>query len=139
MSDADLVHRGGCFCGSVRYQVVGKPILRAYCHCSLCQRLNAAAFILTVHFPSSSFRWAHPEPHADALDSYSVSTKPWKVRWRCRKCGSTVATNNTKANKWSVYGAQFDRDDAGKTTRMVDVQDELGKWTGYENESTRLG
>ena len=170
MSDDDLVHRGGCFCGSVRYEVTGKPILSAYCHCSLCQRLNgmwrdmfwfqsqshtcslAAAFILTVHFPASCVRWIHPEPQADALASYSVSTKPWKLRWRCRICGCTVATHNTRQDKWSVYGAHFDRNASGiigwdtirptahifYETRLVDVQDDLGKWTGYENESAKL-
>lgn len=109
---------------------------------------------MTTHFPASRFRWTHPEPQKDALDFYAVSAKPWKVRWRCRKCGATVATHNTKLDKWSVYGAQLQRDDSGKITgwdtikptahifyetRLVDVQDELGKWTGYENESTRLG
>jgi hypothetical protein len=40
MSDADIVHNGGCFCNGVRYKVVGLPLLSAYCHCTLCQRLN---------------------------------------------------------------------------------------------------
>ncbi|KAF9566959.1 hypothetical protein CPC08DRAFT_681732 [Agrocybe pediades] len=151
--ESEIVHSGGCFCGSARYQVVGKPLLSAYCHCTLCQRLNAAAFILTVHFSASQFSWTHAEPHNDVLDSYSVATKPWKVRWRCKACGCTIASHNTKLDKWSIWGAQLDRDEGGRIigletvrptahifydTRMVDIHDELGKWAGYESQSERL-
>ncbi|KAF8167555.1 Mss4-like protein [Crassisporium funariophilum] len=149
----NTVHRGGCYCKSVEYEVKGSPILSAYCHCTLCQRLNAAAFILTIHFASRNFIWTHPEPHGDALDSYSVPIKPWKTRWRCKNCGCTVASFNSKANKWSVWGAQLERGEDGKIigwdtvkptahifydTRMVDVKDDLGKWAGYEDKSERL-
>jgi len=117
---------------------------------------NAAAspFILTVHFPSASFTWTHDDPNKDLLESYAVPIKPWKTRWRCKKCGCTVASYNSKLDKWSVWGAQFERDVSGNIvgwdsikptahifykTRMVDVSDELEKWAGYENQSERLG
>lgn len=53
-----------------------------------------------------------------------------------------------------MWGAQFERDASGNIlssdtikptahifyeSRMVDVNDELGKWTGYEDQSERLG
>jgi len=65
----------------------------------------------------------------------------------------TVASNNTKANKWSVWGGQLDRDLKDKIigwdivkptahifyeTRMLDIDDGLPKWTGYENKSERI-
>jgi len=34
------IYRGGCYCGAIAWQATGKPILSAYCHCTLCQRLN---------------------------------------------------------------------------------------------------
>ncbi|KAF9486390.1 hypothetical protein BDN70DRAFT_794092 [Pholiota conissans] len=152
-SDASLVHRGGCFCGSASYQVKGLPLLSAFCHCTLCQRLNAAAFIHTSHFPASGFEWTHSNSELDVLESYAVASKPWKMRWRCKKCGCTVASHNTKLDKWSVWGAQFERDEGGKIigwdsikptahifydTRLVDIHDDLSKWTGYEGTSARL-
>ncbi|KAH9486441.1 hypothetical protein JR316_0000506 [Psilocybe cubensis] len=154
MSDANSsIINGGCFCGAARYQVTGRPILSAYCHCTLCQRLNASAFILSVHFSSTNFSWTHDEPHLNSIESYSVSTKPWKIRWRCKNCGCCIASNNLQNNKWSVYGGQFDRDENGKIigwetikptahifyeTKMIDIQDDLGKWAGYEGVSERL-
>lgn len=33
------VLRGGCYCGSVSFSVNSAPVLSAYCHCTICQRL----------------------------------------------------------------------------------------------------
>ncbi|RDX54518.1 hypothetical protein OH76DRAFT_972850 [Lentinus brumalis] len=145
--------RGGCFCGSVTYAVTGTPTLSAFCHCTNCQRLSGCPFVHTIHFPASAFMWTHPAPHEDRLDSYVVAAKPWKTRWRCKSCGACVMSANSKTENCSVWGAHLARDETGKIldwesvkptahifyeTRMLDVKDDLGKWTGYENSSTRL-
>jgi len=31
---------GSCFCGAVKYTLSAPPVLRAYCHCTQCQRLT---------------------------------------------------------------------------------------------------
>ncbi|KAF9469615.1 Mss4-like protein, partial [Collybia nuda] len=146
-------YAGGCFCGAVTYRVIGPPLLSAYCHCTLCQRLNASPFIHTIHFPDTAFIWTHTEPHENALDCFVVPEKPWKTRWRCKQCGCCISSHNSKANKWSVWAAQLERDKEGKIkgwddlkptahmfygTRLVNVDDGLGKWEGYENKSTKL-
>lgn len=46
--EVDIVHKGGCFCGSVSYEVKGLPSLSAYCHCTLCQRLNGEFISLFI-------------------------------------------------------------------------------------------
>ncbi|PFH49047.1 hypothetical protein AMATHDRAFT_148547 [Amanita thiersii Skay4041] len=146
-------HRGGCFCGAVTYQVVGKPLRSAYCHCTLCQRLNSCAFIHTLHYPASVFSWTHSEPHGDAIDTYTVDGKPWKARSRCKRCGCCVSSYNSKTDRRSIWGGQLERDDNGKIkdweelkptghifygTRMLDVGDELEKWEGYDGVSRRV-
>ncbi|KAI0360662.1 hypothetical protein OH77DRAFT_1418649 [Trametes cingulata] len=145
---------GSCFCGNVSYSVAGSPALSAFCHCTQCQRLTGCPFVHTIHFPATSFTWTHPQPHEDRLDSYVVPNKPWKTRFRCKDCGACVMSVNSKTDSRSVWGAHLARDDAGKIkhwdavkptahifydTRMVDVNDGLGKWEGYEGRSTRLG
>ncbi|KAJ7269341.1 Mss4-like protein [Mycena haematopus] len=147
------IHAGACFCRAVSYTVTGKPTLSAYCHCSRCQIMTGSALIWTIHFPESAFAWTHAEPHSAATDTYITDGKPWKTRFRCQKCGTCVASYNTKTKSWSVWGAQLDRDESGATndldsvkptahifyeTRLVDVKDELSKWDGYENKSTRM-
>ncbi|KAF9535728.1 Mss4-like protein [Crepidotus variabilis] len=151
MSSSDISHTGHCFCMAVGYQVTGKPFLSAYCHCTLCQRSHGAAFISSLHFSASRFSWTHAKPHDTALDVF-VTSETGK-RYRCKACGSTIAFFNLEANEWSVWGAQLDRDEKGDfigwdllkptahifyDTRLVDVKDDLGKWTGYEGESQRI-
>ncbi|KAF5341103.1 hypothetical protein D9611_005944 [Ephemerocybe angulata] len=153
-SSEEIVTTGGCFCGAARYQVKGRPVRAAYCHCTLCQRFNAAAFIHTIHWEPTAFSWTHSATPEDVLDFYHVAHKPWKKRYRCKTCGVAIANENTKTGKWSVWGAQLDRDEHARIrnwdvvkptahwfyeTRMLDVDDALGKWAGYENESERLG
>ncbi|EFI28718.1 hypothetical protein CC1G_13744 [Coprinopsis cinerea okayama7 len=150
--EQEPVITGGCFCGGARYEVRGKPVLSAYCHCTLCQRFNAAAFIHTIHFPASSFKWTTAE---DNLQTYVVPTKPWKTRFRCKNCGVAVAGHNGRRDKRSIWGGQLDRETEGGRiknwdivkpsahifyeTRMLDVNDGLSKWAGYEGDSERLG
>ncbi|KAJ7109819.1 Mss4-like protein [Mycena epipterygia] len=146
------VRAGACFCGSVSYTVTGDPTLSAYCHCSRCQVMNGSAFIWTIHFPAAAFAWTHSDPHNTVLDTYVTEGKPWKTRYRCKNCGCCVASYNDRTMAWSVWGTQLEReggvtknlDGVGPTahifygTRLVDVNDELGKWEGYENKSTRI-
>lgn len=123
----ELITKGGCFCGAARYRVKGRPIRAAYCHCTLCQRFNAAAFIHTIHWEPTAFSWS-PNTHPDTdLDSYNVATKPWKKRYRCKKCGVAIANENTNTGKWSVWGGQLDRDEDAKIKNWEIVKPKSGQ------------
>src|SRR5262245_66566219 len=39
---------GGCACGSIRYQLLDKPMFVHCCHCDDCQRLTGSAFVLNA-------------------------------------------------------------------------------------------
>ncbi|KAI0271477.1 Mss4-like protein [Gloeopeniophorella convolvens] len=140
---------GSCFCGAVTYALTAPPVLRAYCHCSQCQRLTGCPFVHTVHFPASAFTWTHDAP----VDTFVNPNRPWKTRTRCRTCGATVASRNSKTDRVSAWGAHFPRDESGRIlrwdqvcptahifyeTRMLDIPDSLSKWTGYEGSSERI-
>lgn len=150
----NVVLTGSCFCRKVTYEVRALPLLSAYCHCTQCQRFNACSFLHTMHFEASKFRWTQSEPVEASLDYFDNPTKPYKRRWRCKNCGSMIASYNSKKNTWSVWGATLDREEDGRIknwelvkptchqfygTRLLDVGDDLGKWEGYEEQSTRLG
>ncbi|KAF9067303.1 Mss4-like protein [Rhodocollybia butyracea] len=142
----ETVFKGSCFCGALTYTVKGKPILSAYCHCTLCQRLAASPCVATIHFPATAFNWTHAQPHEAAFDKYSN-------RFRCKSCGACTTSYNAIASKYSIWGAQLERDENGKIrnwdlikptahmfyeTRMMDYNDDLPKWDGYEGKSRRL-
>lgn len=95
-------------------------------------------------------------PISDVTDVYTIIEV--KHRYRCKTCGAGVASYNAKKNKWSVWAATLDRDTSGDDgegkiigweyvkptahifygTRMLDVNDGLGKWEGYANQSKRI-
>ncbi|KAJ3722236.1 Mss4-like protein [Lentinula raphanica] len=149
----NIVYKGKCYCGAVSYAVKGKPILSAFCHCTLCQRLAASPCVATIHFPADAFSWTHDEPHESAFEMYPVADKPWKNRFRCKTCGACVTSYSTTKSKYSVWAGQLERDEEGKIknwelikptahmfygTRMLDFNDDLPKWEGYEGQSKRL-
>lgn len=39
---------GGCFCGTLKYELSAPPLLRAYCHCTQCQRLSGTSFFVST-------------------------------------------------------------------------------------------
>lgn len=118
-------------------------------HCTRCQKLFGAPFIHTIHLHPATFEWATaPAPISELADEYVIIDV--KHRFRCKTCGSHVASWNEAKQKWSVWGATLDRDSDGKIinwslvkptdhifygTRMLDVPDDLGKWEGYPNQS----
>jgi len=147
--------QGGCFCMRVRYSIcmTTNPSLSAYCHCTRCQRLFGAPFIHTIHLdPASKFEWTTASTTiSDVADEYVVFDV--KHRFRCKTCGTHVASWNTAKQKWSVWGATLDRNADGRIinwslvkptdhifygTRMLDVLDDLGKWEGYPNRSNPI-
>ena len=81
MSAAGLVtHRGGCHCGSVRFEVDAPADVAVLdCNCSICRMTGFLHLIV----PAARFRLLSG---ADALGEYTFNTGAAKHRF-CRHCG----------------------------------------------------
>jgi hypothetical protein len=44
------LHRGGCACGAIRYEIDADPVTIYACHCTMCQRQSGSAFGLIATF-----------------------------------------------------------------------------------------
>jgi hypothetical protein len=76
----NVVHRGGCHCGRVRFDVNAPAQLRALdCNCSICRMSGFLHLIV----PARAFRLL---AGADALAEYTFNTGAAKHRF-CRHCG----------------------------------------------------
>jgi hypothetical protein len=74
---------GGCQCGAIRYQVTGKPVMAAICHCSMCRRANGAPVVAWAMFERSqvTFTDGHPKLYASSAEAN---------RGFCGNCGTQI-------------------------------------------------
>ena len=76
-------HTCSCSCGTVSYTVSGTPRFRIYCHCTICQRFNDAAFADVVVYDASSV--GDPPEGSVVFDTYKPP--PNVKRGKCSSCG----------------------------------------------------
>jgi hypothetical protein len=80
MTNPSVIHRGGCHCGRVRFEVEAPARIDALdCNCSICRMTGFVHLIV----PASRFRLVSGE---DALVDYTFHTGVAKHRF-CRHCG----------------------------------------------------
>jgi hypothetical protein len=72
-------------CGTVRYELLGRPGPLAYCHCSRCRRASGSAFGANVPVRARYLTWLGGR---DAIAEYESS--PGKFRAFCSRCGSPL-------------------------------------------------
>ncbi len=79
--------KGGCLCGSVRYQAQPDTSSAYYCHCRDCQIGSGSAFHVAVLAPQSSFRHLSGKTaeYSKIADSGNTITRMF-----CPVCGTPV-------------------------------------------------
>jgi Glutathione-dependent formaldehyde-activating enzyme len=55
---------GGCACGSIRYELLDKPMFVHCCHCDDCQRLTGSAFVLNAIIETEAIKLRRGKPVA---------------------------------------------------------------------------
>lgn len=77
------VREGGCFCGAVRYRAAGTPYDVTHCHCTICRRLSAAAFVTWATFRSADFTVTSGVPAR-------IASSDRAERTFCGRCGTPL-------------------------------------------------
>ena len=93
-------YRGRCFCGAVEVQVVGKPAVQGYCHCTSCREWSAS--------PVNAFTLWAPSAVAvtrgvDQVGSYQKTER--SIRKYCTRCGGHLFTEHPLWKLVDVYAA----------------------------------
>lgn len=89
MTDEDPIATGGCLCGAVRFEAVGRPIIVLNCHCESCRRHSGAPMVTLVSYKAEQLRFT-----AGARQRYSSS--PGVERAFCGDCGTTLTWESAK-------------------------------------------
>lgn len=74
--------KGGCYCGAVHYEIHGRLLMFANCHCPDCRKFSGSAFSSVLATEADGFKITSGE---DNLVRFASS--PGKTRCFCRTCG----------------------------------------------------
>ena len=93
-------YRGGCLCGSVRYEIAGELQQVVHCHCTMCRRHSGAAFLTYAACRAEDLRLI-AQPPAPYPSSQGAT------RGHCGRCGSpvTFTSDSDTATVWLTLGS----------------------------------
>lgn len=83
------VIEGGCFCGEVRYTVIGPEKFACFCHCESCQRAAGAPVVAWATYARDKFSITRGKMHWH-------NSSPGVTRGICSNCGSSISYENQK-------------------------------------------
>ncbi|MGR3621587.1 GFA family protein [Pseudophaeobacter sp.] len=80
--------KGGCYCGALRYEITGRPVFKAQCHCRACQSFAGGAANVFMAVPAQGFAYDTGEPRSYRKPGEdTVATREF-----CSCCGTQVAS-----------------------------------------------
>ncbi len=80
--------QGGCYCGAVRYEVEGQPVMKAQCHCRECQYISGGGPNFFMVIPDAGFAYTQGAPKAFARSDLEAPV----TREFCETCGTHITT-----------------------------------------------
>jgi hypothetical protein len=108
------VHRGGCLCGGVRYDITGPMRGVVFCHCAMCRIQGGTA---TVGVAREEFRFVESR----SLKSYASSAAV--TRWFCSSCGSCIYWDPAGEPFLAVFAGSLDQPTGLRGLAHVHVED----------------
>lgn len=143
-------HRARCLCGAIHYEVGADPVDAKLCHCLACQKSHGAPMQWAAIFHKHDVRITKGIQH---LRFYNHERRrharvlPCKVS--CGRCGTLIADEGRRM--WLAFPSLFDFGHASRVPaafkptchifyrlRVIDINDDLPKWSGHKHHSDRL-
>jgi hypothetical protein len=88
---------GGCYCGAIRFQILGAPVWSGHCHCRSCQLALGGAFVTWAKVAATDFAITKGRLK-------TVEKTPGIRRGFCGDCGTTLtysAQDEVDGQNWS--------------------------------------
>lgn len=80
--------KGRCYCGQLRYEAEGEPMLKSQCHCRECQYISGGSPNVYMLMPTSGFRYTQGTPSTFKR----TDIDPAVTREFCSNCGTHICT-----------------------------------------------
>src|SRR5262245_60516289 len=117
----DETYSGGCHCGAIRYQILGKPKDISLCHCSDCRRNSGAPVMAWAGLPEGSLTVTKGNPK-------TFKSSGATFRSFCGDCGTGLFYRNAEflPGIVEVQLSTLDSPDALAPTMHVQTAEQLG-------------
>ncbi|MEP3226964.1 MAG: GFA family protein [Parasphingorhabdus sp.] len=79
---------GGCYCGAIRYEAEGEPMMKAECFCRECQYITGGSNVLAMAMPIEGFALTKGTVKGFARDDIEHAV----TREFCGNCGTHLFT-----------------------------------------------
>jgi len=142
--------RASCFCNAVEYEVRSDPVDAKICHCLACQKLHGAPMQWAAIFHKHDVKITKGTEHLHFYNSDLNKHErilPCKVS--CTGCRTLIADEGR--NMWLAFPSLFHFGGTSNvpekfkptchifySMRIIDIEDDLPKWSGHKNRSQKL-
>lgn len=86
-STESMVIKGGCSCGSIRYECSEPPLAMFNCHCRDCQRASGGTFVTVAVFHEHAL---HIQEGRPTYHRVFGEAGRWTDRGFCAECGTPL-------------------------------------------------
>jgi len=135
-----------CPCGENRFNVSGKPLIRVFCHCTICQAFYQGPFSDITFFRIQDVT----EPQDNHVTYNKIWIPPFIRRGKCVNCGKPVIgyLEIFPLPKLAIVASANIYDKAlvpepslhiFYDTRVADIDDKLPKYSGYLKSEFAIG
>lgn len=137
---------GHSHCAATKVVIHGQPLLRGFCHCTICQRFNQAPFADITLFRARDVEFADNSP----VEFHAWRSPPIVLRGKCTACDQPAIEfmRLPLMPKLAIVPSASIADSAlvpepalhiFYDKRVANVDDELPKYTGYPKSELAFG
>ena len=135
-----------CDCGTVKYEITGQPLVRGFCHCTICQAVNDASYADIMLYRGKDVKL----PDNTLLAFNAEKFPPILQRGKCKACHklSIEYFNVFPGVQLIVVPTGVIQDTAVIPdpslhifyhSRVADIDDPLPKYSGYLKSQMAFG
>ncbi len=143
-------YRASCYCKQVHIEMCADPVDAKICHCQTCQSMHGAPMQWAVIFNKRDVRIIKGMEHLKFYNSeLSLNKRILPCKVSCRLCGTPIADEGRRM--WLAFPSLFDFGLPRKVpktfmptchifygSRVVNINDDLPKWSGHKNSSKKI-
>ena len=82
--------KGGCYCGEIRYEAEGEPVMKGECHCRECQYITGGQANDFLAMPAEGFSYTKGTPKQFTRNDFEGAA----TREFCPTCGTHLVTRS---------------------------------------------